>query len=242
MTRGKTAKGEQTQARIVQAALELFRDRGYEATTMRAVAEKAGVSLGNAYYYFKSKEFLLQAYYHRIHEDHLAASAPILEKEKDLHARLLGVLIAKLDVIEPYHRFSSLLFRTAADPKSPLNPFNEASAGVRREGTELFERVLEGAKLRVPKDVAARLPDLLWMYSMGLVLFWLHDDSPDRIRTRRLIERSSEIVVRTIKMLSNPLLRPLRKSTLKLLEDLESDLDVRDLVGAEGDLDLPAGG
>ena len=37
---------------------------------MRAIAEKAGVSLGNAYHYFRSKEQLIQAFYHRTHEEH----------------------------------------------------------------------------------------------------------------------------------------------------------------------------
>ena len=77
----KTAKGEQTKALILNSALELLRDLGYEKTTMRAIAKKAGVSLGNAYHYFGSKDHLIQAFYHRTHEEHLAASLPVLKKE-----------------------------------------------------------------------------------------------------------------------------------------------------------------
>ena len=40
---------------------------------------------------------------------------------------------AKLETIEPYHRFSGILFKTAADPESPLNPFGEESRPVREE-------------------------------------------------------------------------------------------------------------
>jgi len=40
---------------------------------MRAIAERAGVALGNAYYYFGSKEHLIQAFYDRTHVEHLAA-------------------------------------------------------------------------------------------------------------------------------------------------------------------------
>ena len=58
----KTVKGDQTKALILETALEMFRERGYDNTTMRAVAQKAGVSLGNAYYYFRSKEYLIQAF------------------------------------------------------------------------------------------------------------------------------------------------------------------------------------
>lgn len=216
----RTVKGEKTKARIVEAALRLFREHGYEDATMRAVAREADVALGNAYYYFKSKEQLLQAYYRRIHEEHNAAAAPELETEKDLLKRLLAVHRAKLRVIEPYHRFSALLFKTAADPRSPLNPFHADSAPAREDGIALFRRVLEGSKLKLPKDIAAELPSLLWMHSMGIVLFWLHDDSEGRARTHALVEHSCEIVVRIIKLFGNPLLRPLRKSTLKMLKDV----------------------
>jgi len=220
---GRTSKGEQTRELIVETALRLFRERGYDATTMRAVAEEAGVSLGNAYYYFKSKEHLLHAYYRRIHEAHLEAAAPVLRHERGLRGRLLGVIEAHLAVIEPYHRFSGLLFRTAADPKSPLNPFHEESREERLAGTALFARVLEGSDRKFPKDLAPRLPGLLWTYHMGIVLFWIHDDSPGRARTRKLAEHTVDMVVPLLKLISNPLLRPLRKAALRLLEEIQPE-------------------
>src|SRR5438132_12947660 len=81
--RTRTPKGEQTRALILETALDLFRERGYEETTMRAIAEQAGVALGNAYYYFRSKEHLIQAFYARSHQEHLAAAQPIREPERD---------------------------------------------------------------------------------------------------------------------------------------------------------------
>ena len=131
----KTAKGEQTRAVILETSRKLFREHGYEGTTMRAIAAQAGVSLGNAYYYFASKEHLIQAFYSRTHDEHLEACAEVLGREKNLRARLMGVMSAKLDTIEPYHRFAGVLFKTAADPHSPLNPFGDASRAVRDEST-----------------------------------------------------------------------------------------------------------
>src|SRR2546428_258500 len=87
----KTQKGEQTKALILNAALAVFHERGYEETTMRAIAQRAGVSLGNAYYYFGSKEQLIQAFYHRTHEQHLAALMA-RPKETNLKTRLLTVM------------------------------------------------------------------------------------------------------------------------------------------------------
>src|SRR5258708_26812480 len=58
-----TTKAEETRDRILAAALELFRTRGFEATTMRDVATEAGVATGAAYYYFRSKHDLVMAFY-----------------------------------------------------------------------------------------------------------------------------------------------------------------------------------
>ena len=55
----QTAKAEETRNRILDAALRLFRERGFAQTTMRDVATEAGVATGAAYYYFRSKEELV---------------------------------------------------------------------------------------------------------------------------------------------------------------------------------------
>jgi len=216
----KTNKGEQTRALILETALEIFRERGYEETTMRALAERAGVSLGNAYHYFRSKEQLIQAFYGRTHEEHLAMCAGALDTERDLKTRLLAVMRAKIDTIEPYHQFAGVLFKTAADPKSHLNPFSSESSAVREESVALFAEVVNGSDARVHKDLRGELPYLLWLYHMGIILFWIHDISTKRRRTHRLVDITVDIVVRLINLASNPLMRPLRKGALNLLAEL----------------------
>jgi AcrR family transcriptional regulator len=219
-TATKTAKGEQTKALILNSALEMLHERGYEQTTMRAIAEKAGVSLGNAYHYFGSKDHLIQAFYHRLHEDHLRASLPALAKETSLQARLLSVMRLKIDTLEPYHEFAGVLFQTAADPQSPLNPFAHAAASVRRDSVELFEQMVAGAKARIPEDLRAELPYLLWLYHMGIILFWIHDSSRKRARTYHLIDQTVDLLDKLISLASNPFMRPVRKRALKLVAEL----------------------
>ena len=218
----KTPKGEQTRTLILNTALDLLAERGYEKTTMRAIAEKAGVSLGNAYHYFKSKEHLIQAFYHHTHEEHVAASLPVFEREKNLKARLLEVLRLKIRTLEPYHEFAGVLFKTAADPHSPLNPFGHDSGPVRRDSIELFERLVFDAKNRLPADMKAELPYLLWLYHMGIILFWIHDQSPKRARTYYVIDRTVDLIDRLITLASNPLMRPLRKKSLQFVTELRA--------------------
>ncbi len=217
---GATAKGGQTRARILEAALFLFKEVGYEQTTMRAVAREAAVALGNTYYYFESKEHLLLAFYERIHEEHLAACRDILASERDLKKRLVGVIRAKLRTSEPYHRFSQLLFKTAADPRSPLNPFGTDSREARDESIALFGRVVEGARAKLPADMRAELPYLLWLYHMGIVLYWIHDESEGRANSYAMLEATVDVVLKVVSLSGMPGMGSMRKKALGVLRRL----------------------
>ncbi len=220
----KTPKGEQTRELILTSALDLLQDHGYEKTTMRAIAERAGVSLGNAYHYFGSKEHMIQAFYHQLHEAHLAVTRPALERETTFKARLLSVMRLKISTLEPYHEFAGVLFKTAADPHSPLNPFAHESAPVRRDSIQLFEELVRDTKARIPDELRKELPYLLWLYHMGIILFWIHDSSPKRARTLRLVDQTVDLLDKLISLASNPLMRPVRKRALKMIgefRDLE---------------------
>jgi len=224
----KTLKGDQTRALILETALEIFQERGYDQTTMRAIAQKAGVSLGNAYYYFRSKEYLIQAFYQRLHEAHLAESVPVLEKERTLKARLLAVMRLKIETLNPYHEFAGVLFKTAAHPESPLNPFADESDPVREASIQLFAQVVDGSKARIPKDLRTELPYLLWVYHVGVILFWIHDPSPKHRRTYRLIDHTVDLLDQMISLASNPLMRPLRKRALRLIDEIKDVAGVDD--------------
>ena len=67
---GGYARGEETRARIVAAALEVFGEEGYERASTRRIASQAGVSPPALQYYFDSKEGL-----HRACAEHLLAGA-----------------------------------------------------------------------------------------------------------------------------------------------------------------------
>lgn len=191
---------------------------------MRAIAEEAGVAVGNAYYYFRAKEHLVQAFYERTHEEHLEASREILERERSLQKRLLGVMRKKIDTAMPYHQLSAVLFRTAADPRNPINPFSPESEPLRQRATALFAEVLEGSDVKVSnRRLKAELPNLLWLYHMGIVVFWIHDDSPGCARTYRFLDHTVTLIVRLMILARLPLLRPLTNTVLALMEDLRKD-------------------
>jgi AcrR family transcriptional regulator len=60
MQKEKLKKGEATRLAIEDAAMELFLQQGYHATSMRQIADKAGLALGGIYNHFSSKEEIFQ--------------------------------------------------------------------------------------------------------------------------------------------------------------------------------------
>ena len=216
----KTVKGEHSRAAIFEAALALFQVRGYEATTMRAIAERAGVSLGSSYHYFASKEHLVLEFYRHTHQLHLAAIGPLLARERDLASRLRGVIRAVVVTCEPFHDFAGAIFSTVANPVSPLNPFGKESKALRDEVIELYAEVVKGSDARLPDDIVAELPTLLWLYQMGILYFWIFDKSPGRLRTLEVIDQTTELMVRLLGLANLPVLRGSRKKILGLVRSV----------------------
>ena len=61
MTQEKLTKGESTRLAVEDAALALFMEQGYHATSMRQIAERADLALGGIYNHFASKEDIFAA-------------------------------------------------------------------------------------------------------------------------------------------------------------------------------------
>lgn len=64
----KVEKGQATRRQLVAAATELFATRGYEATSVEAVLEEAGVSRGALYHHFEDKRALFEAVLESVEE------------------------------------------------------------------------------------------------------------------------------------------------------------------------------
>ena len=218
----RSDRGEQTRAAIAAAAQELFLERGYDKTTMRAVADRAGVSLGNAYYYFASKEHLVQAFYDQVQVEHAAAAQDSLARSEKFADRLRDVLTSWVDVAEPFHGFAGKFFKVAAEPTSPLSPFSTESRGAREASIGLFRRVVDGSDLKVPAAIRAELPELLWLLQMGVVLFWVHDSSDGQKRTRALVRQVVPLVDKLVRLSRLPGMRGVVADVVDLIRSVRS--------------------
>jgi AcrR family transcriptional regulator len=217
ITTTTTKKSEETRTRILEAALGLFRKRGFEKATMRDIAQESGVALGAAYYYFDSKDALVMGFYERAQRDLDSLLEEALSKTQGLEERLRAVIEVKFKYFAPNRKLMGAL-SAHIDPQHPLSPFSEETRVIREHDIEFLAAAVDGAKVRIPDDLKTHLPRVLWLYQMGLLLFWVYDSSPGQTRTKQLFQKSLSIVVNLIKFSSLPLMRPVRKLATDLFE------------------------
>jgi AcrR family transcriptional regulator len=211
-------KSEATREKILEHALRLFRKRGFEKTTMRDVAKAAGLAVGAAYYYFPSKDALVLAYYDRTQEAHTSLAREAMQRADGTAERLRAVLHTKFATIERDRKLLSALFRSIGDPASDVSVFAKKTRRVRDESIALFREALAPESL--PPEVAEPIALAFWSLSMGMMLYFIHDDSPHHDKTRALVDRSVEIFAPMLPMapmlapMSAPLLAALREAGL----------------------------
>lgn len=219
MERRTTSKSEETRARILEAALESFRQRGFEQATMREIAAAAHVATGAAYYYFDSKEAIVMAFYARAQQELRPAMERVLSESRSFEDRLRGIIEGKLAWFAPNRKLLAAL-TAHTDPAHPLSPFSEATRPVRDEDIAHFARAAADSKIRLPKNIAPYLPRLLWLYQMGIILFWVCDPSPGQRRTQILLEKTLAMIVLTLKLAGLPFFRPVHRLAADLLQTI----------------------
>jgi AcrR family transcriptional regulator len=211
-----TLKGERTREHILNTALGLFIEKGYEATTMREIAAAADCSLGLAYRYFARKEDLVLALYRRTADQQAGyvrslAAAPIAE-------RFAQVMQSKIAQIEPYRDAFGALFGAALTPNSSVGVLGDQTSSIREQMGQVFYELVAGATDAPRERQARQLAAVLYAVHLALLLFWLHDRSLNHQATADLIKLARDTLA-----LVRPVLRvpPVSKALARLARALE---------------------
>ncbi len=133
-------KVRDTRERVAAAALEVFSEKGYAATSIDDIVERAGTTRGAFYYYFEGKEDvardLQRDLWHRLAADAQDAFDPALDTVTNLK-RAFGVLLSGLDDLGTARFFLR---------EGWVDPFLEAAGrGEQDWGTELVRDLLAAA-------------------------------------------------------------------------------------------------
>lgn len=105
----KQARSKQTKEKIIQAAILLFQERGYEKTTSNEIASAAGVSVGSFYVYFTDKRQLLLTIFDRLADEMFKHAFESLRPEILFDSELsVGIRQAVASTVEDKQRMSGL--------------------------------------------------------------------------------------------------------------------------------------
>lgn len=214
------SKGEQTRERILDVALAAFRERGFDAATMRDIAKEAGMSLGAAYYYFPSKDALVQAYYERTCQARCDRARAAFENCTTLRERLQAVYDVHLELVGPDRRLLGALTRFVANPESEVSVFSDATKSLRNKSLDLFYETVSVEEVPEPLRDFGALG--LWALDLGLMLYLAWDESPDQQRSRKLITDVLDMLMPVLPLLSLPIAEPLLQRLAQVL--LEAQL------------------
>jgi AcrR family transcriptional regulator len=205
MNATKKSVGEKTRALILEKALEIFREQGFDAATIRSIAKSAKVATGAAYYYFPSKEAIVAAYYDHVQERHEAKVRESVVGTMDLRERLGIVFHSKLDILKSDRKFLGALFRYAGEPDHPLSVFGRGTASQRAHSVSIFREAL--ADSEISDELRQLLPGGLWLLHLGAILFFIYDESAEQRRTRTLVNGVLDLVTQLLNLTSAPLIR-----------------------------------
>ena len=181
---GPTRQGDTTRRRLYDTAIALITTRGYEATTLRDVAARAGVSVGLLYRYFPSKRAVVLSLYDELSADYAEQAAGMdAGKWRD---RFLFALATSLQILHPHRRTLTALvpvFFGGADE----GLFAPGTLFSRRRVQAVFHEAVMGATDAPRPEVAAALGRLLYLVHLAVILWWMMDKSPKQRATHALV-------------------------------------------------------
>jgi len=186
---------------------------------MRDIAEGAGLSLGAAYHYFRSKDALVSAYYQWMQAEHERVARASCPPDADLRTKLSTLFRTKLDLLGGDRKLLAALFRNLGDVSHPLSVFSRKTAEIRARSISQFIAVLDEPSF--PDDLRGLLGRALWLAHLGVFLFFIHDRSPKQARTHKLVDTLVDLVASGIPLLTHPLAAPIRGRLLVLLAELD---------------------
>ncbi|GGJ45866.1 TetR/AcrR family transcriptional regulator [Deinococcus roseus] len=196
-----------TRDRILRVALDMFRERGVDAVTMREISKVAEVALGSAYYYFPSKEAIVSAYYEHVQDAHHALVLSQALKTPVLAERMKILFHSKFDVIQQDKKLLGTIFKYAGEPEHPLSVLGPGTRNLQERGLDTIRLILKDQK--IPADTEKLLVLGLWALQMVFIMHFIYDETENQQVTREMIDQTLDLVAQVLNLSTFPMLKPM---------------------------------
>ena len=189
----------ETRAKLIESAVDIIGEKGFRATTMKAIATQAEVGIATIYNYFPNKDKILYAYFE---EQYIKLAQQIDEiegfDEYELNEQIQTLIETCLDNFLPDREFVTEAAYLAIF--SPLTSFNDSKRArdiFLDTIKDIWNNYLEKRGQEKPLTQDWMLL-LFWEYYIGVVAYWLKDESESFNHTTQLLDKTSEIIKVTI--------------------------------------------
>src|SRR4030042_1656860 len=136
-SRAKTRKD-----RIMDAALQIFAEKGFQNATITEISKEAGVSEATIYEYFGTKEDLLCSIPEKISNETFDQSSKVLPFIKSVEGRMRATLLSYFQLYQSNPHYSALvLLQLMSNKRFRQTP---AHAAIRRSAHRLLDCIREG--------------------------------------------------------------------------------------------------
>ncbi|WP_070972007.1 TetR/AcrR family transcriptional regulator [Vibrio sonorensis] len=191
-----TNKKAKVRKKIIQAAVELMSDKGYQKVSMRMIAKAAEVGDATIYNYFTNKDKILVGYFEQVFDETLSEVEQIDEFEHfSLQEKVQCLLETNLTILLAHREFVEEAVEIAFMTPSLRS---KAISGFRQKTIDTFSEYLDHAVQKdeiEPQAGSGFIETLFWDYYLGVVIYWLKDDSEDFTQTTQLIDLSTALIV-----------------------------------------------
>jgi AcrR family transcriptional regulator len=193
-------KKDEIKKKLIQAAVEVMTEKGFNSATMREISSKAGLGSATIYHYFPNKEKILYAYFEEKQKE-----VPVLLKDIpdfsnfSLKEKLQIQIETLLDIYLQDREFVQEAYKMMFD--SPLRTFTEFTP-IKDEFIKTADAFFEDAvkKNEIKEHTFKKfISNLYWDYAGVVTLYWCNDSSKGFTNTSQLIDMSLDIIVEILK-------------------------------------------
>jgi len=190
---------EQTRLRLLEAAVDVVTEKGFEKASMREIAKRADVADATIYNYFSTKEKLLYGYCEYVQQQVIRELKDIEDfHEYSLRDQLHQLVEMELRMWLPAREFLQIVFaQTYAAPTVGHELLADTKALLKLMVVDLIDAAIEAGEMP-EQPYQDLLPVLFWDYQTAILAYWLKDTSDEFANTTQLVDQSTEIVAQLL--------------------------------------------
>lgn len=185
-------KKEETKGKIINVALRLFKQQGFDATTMERIAEAVDIAKGTLYNYFPVKEAILNEFIQRSFHERNNERIEALRRAPDTRTRLILVLGELMRGVQAEREIFEKYLVYQIRNMIALHPDESEKSGIKLLATEIIQLGQKSTEIRndLPLDL------LMGLFEFAFIKiaqqFYLE---PERFKADKAIEQCVDLIM-----------------------------------------------